>query len=108
MTTRAAVPSTGTVLTIGGLDIRSGLVRCTRDRSGRPGSLQSPEQIADERSRLPVPTKESRVSTDRPAGEAAVIAFRDAAEFEAWLDAHADLQVGVWLKIAKKAPASSR
>jgi uncharacterized protein YdeI (YjbR/CyaY-like superfamily) len=34
--------------------------------------------------------------------EAQVIAFRDAAEFEAWLDAHADLQAGVWLKIAKK------
>jgi uncharacterized protein YdeI (YjbR/CyaY-like superfamily) len=34
--------------------------------------------------------------------DAAVIAFRDAAEFEAWLDAHADLQAGVWLKIAKK------
>jgi uncharacterized protein YdeI (YjbR/CyaY-like superfamily) len=31
-----------------------------------------------------------------------VIAFRDAAEFEAWLDAHVDLQVGVWLRIAKK------
>jgi uncharacterized protein YdeI (YjbR/CyaY-like superfamily) len=31
-----------------------------------------------------------------------VIAFRDAAEFEAWLDAHVDLRVGVWLKIAKK------
>ena len=34
--------------------------------------------------------------------EASVIAFRDAAEFEAWLDAHVDLQVGVWLKIARK------
>jgi uncharacterized protein YdeI (YjbR/CyaY-like superfamily) len=31
-----------------------------------------------------------------------VIAFRNASEFEAWLDAHVDLQVGVWLKIAKK------
>jgi len=28
--------------------------------------------------------------------------FRDAAEFEAWLDAHVDLHIGVWLKIAKK------
>ena len=36
------------------------------------------------------------------AGEAAVIMFRDAAEFEAWLEAHVDLRVGVWLKIAKK------
>jgi hypothetical protein len=36
------------------------------------------------------------------AGEAVVIAFRDAAEFEAWLDAHAGLRAGVWLKIAKK------
>jgi uncharacterized protein YdeI (YjbR/CyaY-like superfamily) len=35
-------------------------------------------------------------------GEAVVIAFRDAAEFEAWLDAHAGLRAGVWLKIAKK------
>jgi uncharacterized protein YdeI (YjbR/CyaY-like superfamily) len=31
-----------------------------------------------------------------------VVAFRDASEFEAWLDAHVDLQVGVWLKLAKK------
>ena len=31
-----------------------------------------------------------------------MIAFRDATEFEAWLDAHVDLHVGVWLKIAKK------
>lgn len=39
----------------------------------------------------------------KPAGtEAPVIAFRDAAEFEAWLDAHVDLRAGVWLKIAKK------
>lgn len=32
----------------------------------------------------------------------AVIAFRDAPEFEAWLDAHVDLHDGVWLKIAKQ------
>jgi uncharacterized protein YdeI (YjbR/CyaY-like superfamily) len=42
----------------------------------------------------------------KPAGNeasgAVVIAFRDAAEFEAWLDAHAGLRAGVWLKIAKK------
>jgi len=39
----------------------------------------------------------------KPAGnQAAVIAFRDAAEFEAWLDEHVDLRAGVWLKIAKK------
>jgi uncharacterized protein YdeI (YjbR/CyaY-like superfamily) len=39
----------------------------------------------------------------KPAGnEAEVIEFRDAGEFEAWLDAHVDQQVGVWLKIAKK------
>ena len=41
----------------------------------------------------------------KPAGDEArgaeVIAFRDAAEFEAWLDAHAGLLAGVWLKIAK-------
>jgi uncharacterized protein YdeI (YjbR/CyaY-like superfamily) len=39
----------------------------------------------------------------KPAvNEAVVIAFCDAAEFEAWLNAHVDLSVGVWLKIAKK------
>jgi uncharacterized protein YdeI (YjbR/CyaY-like superfamily) len=42
------------------------------------------------------------VSKQPAVNEAMVIAFRDAAEFEAWLDAHVDLQVGVWLKIAKK------
>jgi uncharacterized protein YdeI (YjbR/CyaY-like superfamily) len=31
-----------------------------------------------------------------------VIAFRDAAEFEAWLGEHVDRTAGVWLKIAKK------
>ena len=31
-----------------------------------------------------------------------MIAFRDAAEFEAWLAEHVDLKQGVWLKIAKK------
>ena len=31
-----------------------------------------------------------------------MIAFRDAAEFEAWLEAHVDVKVGVWLKVAKK------
>ena len=35
--------------------------------------------------------------------EAAVIAFRNATEFEAWLDTHLDCRAGVWLKIAKKA-----
>lgn len=35
------------------------------------------------------------------ASSAEVIAFRDAAEFEAWLDAHSGLRAGVWLKIAK-------
>jgi uncharacterized protein YdeI (YjbR/CyaY-like superfamily) len=39
----------------------------------------------------------------KPAGDAAaVVAFRDATEFEAWLEEHVDLQVGVWLKLAKK------
>jgi uncharacterized protein YdeI (YjbR/CyaY-like superfamily) len=42
------------------------------------------------------------VSTKPAVNEAAVIAFRDAAEFEAWLDEHVDLQAGVWLLIAKK------
>jgi uncharacterized protein YdeI (YjbR/CyaY-like superfamily) len=41
--------------------------------------------------------------SNNPAdNEAEVIAFRDAATFEEWLDAHVDLRVGVWLKIAKK------
>jgi uncharacterized protein YdeI (YjbR/CyaY-like superfamily) len=44
----------------------------------------------------------SRVSTRPDASEAVTIAFDDAAEFEVWLDAHVDLWVGVWLKIAKK------
>ncbi|HEY5361774.1 MAG TPA: YdeI/OmpD-associated family protein [Streptosporangiaceae bacterium] len=43
------------------------------------------------------------MSTEPAAREARVIAFRDAADFEAWLDAHVDLQAGVWLKIAKRA-----
>jgi len=42
------------------------------------------------------------VSTKPGVNEAAVIIFRDAAEFEAWLGEHAGLQAGVWLKIAKK------
>ena len=42
------------------------------------------------------------MSTKPAVNQAVVIAFRDAAEFEAWLDAHVDLRVGVWLKIAKK------
>ena len=36
------------------------------------------------------------------ASDAEVIAFRDAGEFEAWLDTHVGLKAGVWLKIAKK------
>jgi uncharacterized protein YdeI (YjbR/CyaY-like superfamily) len=41
--------------------------------------------------------------SNKPAvDESTVIAFRDAAQFEAWLDTHVDLQSGVWLKIAKK------
>lgn len=31
-----------------------------------------------------------------------MIAFRQAADFESWLEEHVDLSVGVWLKIAKK------
>jgi uncharacterized protein YdeI (YjbR/CyaY-like superfamily) len=40
--------------------------------------------------------------TERGRDGAAVITFRDAAEFEAWLAENVDLQVGVWLKIAKR------
>ncbi|WP_228557981.1 YdeI family protein [Myxococcus sp. AB056] len=36
------------------------------------------------------------------AMDAPVIAFRGAAEFEAWLQTHADAPSGVWLKLAKK------
>ena len=39
---------------------------------------------------------------DRPENDAEVIAFRDAADFEAWLADHVDHSAGVWLKIAKK------
>ena len=39
----------------------------------------------------------------KPAvNDAAVIAFRDAAAFGQWLDAHAGLRAGVWLKIARQ------
>ena len=41
--------------------------------------------------------------SEKPAvNEAVAIAFRNGAEFEAWLSAQADLRAGVWLKIAKK------
>ena len=42
------------------------------------------------------------MSSKRESGEAEVITFRDAAEFEAWLAQHVDHSAGVWLKIAKK------
>jgi uncharacterized protein YdeI (YjbR/CyaY-like superfamily) len=42
------------------------------------------------------------VSTKPAVNEAVAIAFRDAAAFEAWLDAHVDLRAGVWLRLAKK------
>ncbi len=45
---------------------------------------------------------EPLVPSTSVANQAEVIAFRDVAEFEAWLDAHSDLPVGVWLKLAKK------
>jgi uncharacterized protein YdeI (YjbR/CyaY-like superfamily) len=38
----------------------------------------------------------------RSVSDAEVIQFRDAREFEDWLETHFDLQAGVWLKIAKK------
>ena len=39
----------------------------------------------------------------KPPGEdAQVIVFRDAGAFEAWLHEHFDLQVGVWLKVARR------
>jgi uncharacterized protein YdeI (YjbR/CyaY-like superfamily) len=43
-----------------------------------------------------------RRSSKPEADDAEVIAFRDAAEFEAWLDEHVDRSAGIWLKIAKK------
>jgi uncharacterized protein YdeI (YjbR/CyaY-like superfamily) len=48
---------------------------------------------------LPRNPEQPRRST---VSDPVAIAFRDAAEFVAWLDVHFDLQVGVWLKIAKK------
>ena len=42
------------------------------------------------------------MSAKHEADEAEVIAFRDAAEFEAWLAEHVGHPAGVWLKIAKK------
>ena len=42
------------------------------------------------------------MSTKPDPGAAEVIAFRDAADFEAWLADHVDWRPGVWLKIAKK------
>ena len=42
------------------------------------------------------------MSTKPAVNQAPVIAFRDAAEFQTWLDEHVDLRAGVWLKIAKK------
>jgi uncharacterized protein YdeI (YjbR/CyaY-like superfamily) len=45
----------------------------------------------------------SRPSSKPETDTAQVIAFHDAAEFEAWLDEHVDQSTGVWLKIAKKA-----
>jgi uncharacterized protein YdeI (YjbR/CyaY-like superfamily) len=44
----------------------------------------------------------SRRSSQPEADTAEVIAFRAAAEFEAWLDEHVGRSSGVWLKIAKK------
>lgn len=41
------------------------------------------------------------MATRSEIGEAEVIAFRDAAEFEAWLVDHVDHHPGVWLKLAK-------
>ncbi|PTL85934.1 YdeI family protein [Vitiosangium sp. GDMCC 1.1324] len=38
----------------------------------------------------------------RGVDEAPVRLFRDAAEFEAWLQAHVDARAGVWLKLARK------
>lgn len=42
------------------------------------------------------------MSSKSETDAAEVIAFRDAAEFEAWLAEHVNHSRGVWLKIAKK------
>ena len=49
----------------------------------------------------PTPCSPRPAATKRPA-DAAVITFRSAAEFEAWLTIHAHLHAGVWLQLAKK------
>lgn len=48
----------------------------------------------------PRPAAPSRAS--KRTADAAVIGFRSAAEFEAWLDTHTHLHAGVWLELAKK------
>jgi uncharacterized protein YdeI (YjbR/CyaY-like superfamily) len=47
-------------------------------------------------------TQKSHVSPTPDLIEAEVIAFRDAAAFDAWLDEHVGLPGGVWLKMANK------
>jgi uncharacterized protein YdeI (YjbR/CyaY-like superfamily) len=46
--------------------------------------------------------RNSSVPTDPVVDGPVVIVFRDATEFEAWLNEHSGLHTGVWLKIAKK------
>jgi uncharacterized protein YdeI (YjbR/CyaY-like superfamily) len=42
------------------------------------------------------------MSREPESDGADVVAFRDAAEFEAWLAEHDDQRLGVWLKVAKR------
>lgn len=42
------------------------------------------------------------MATEIAPGDAPIVAFEDAAAFEAWLEEHLDDQVGVWIKMAKK------
>lgn len=63
-------------------------------RAPSPLTLSSPRPAAPSRA---APSRAAKRTAD-----AAVIAFRSAAEFEAWLDTHAHLHAGVWLELAKK------
>src|SRR5580693_9507733 len=68
------------------------------ERPGRRAGGGSP--VANQRA---APGRPEPGRPEKPSvSDAEVIEFRDAAEFEDWLERHFDRQAGVWLKIAKK------